>query len=205
MISLQHPETSPRELPFLKSFVPILTLFVIACGCSKQTPPAASSTTTPVSPSAALPPRLQEYFDQFCDYTGGLGIGFVPSHTYDFSFRQRLKQTQDPEFKRLFVLEHLHREIELALHYFEKGIKSVGKNITKPLTPTEWETTRQSILQRIDDLAAYSAFTNYAVGTPDELGRLSPEQLAVWNRGWIEELRERMQAATNAPGTTTKP
>jgi len=71
------------------------------CGCA----------TKHKSPTVNHDPKLDSYFQRYCDYTGGMGIGFVASHTYDFEFRQRLKTTQDTELRRLFVLQHLYREL----------------------------------------------------------------------------------------------
>lgn len=87
-------------------------LLLLLAGCSPDQPRS-------LRPIAPLPEGLDSYFERYCDYTGGLGIGFVPSHTYDFRFRQRLKTTHDPELKRLFVLDHLHGEVEFALDDFQ--------------------------------------------------------------------------------------
>jgi len=62
----------------------------------------------------SLPPRLDSYFEEYCDYTGNMGIGFVADHTWDYQFRHRLKTTTDPELKRLFVLQHLYADVEFV-------------------------------------------------------------------------------------------
>src|SRR5258707_13893174 len=100
----------------MRAPVLLLALVLAASGCSKQPERVASSSVV------ALPPRLDSYFEQYCDYTGALGIGFAPSHTYDYRFRQHLKETRDSELKRLFVLQHLHQEVEFALDDFQKGV-----------------------------------------------------------------------------------
>ena len=111
--------------------------------------------TTTQRTAAADDVKLDGYFQRYCDYTGGLGIGFVASHTYDFKFRQRLKATQDREIKRLFVLQHLYSELDLAISDFEKGIVVTGKNSSRKLTPEERVSTRTSIAERMDDLSRF--------------------------------------------------
>jgi len=166
-----------------------LALVLAASGCSKPPEQAAP-------PSAvALPPRLDSYFEQYCDYTGGLGIGFVAWHTYDYRFRQQLKETHDPELKRLYVLKHLHQSIEFALSYFEKGIVQTGKTSSRPLTFLEWQDTQKSIQAQIDDLATYNAFTNFVTTRGDPLDPPDPKLDAMW----IEELRGKLRSITNAP------
>src|SRR5688572_25007249 len=115
-----------------------IAVTLLCAGCGKQ------ASTVPQS-NIELPPRLNSYFEEYCDYTGGLGIGFVPSHTYDYRFRESLKRTQDPEFKRLYVLQRLFGDVEIALRDFGSGVVRTGKNSYKPLTLSEWQKTRQSI------------------------------------------------------------
>jgi hypothetical protein len=164
---------------------------LLAAGCTKQTPPNFPS-------SVVLPPRLDSYFETYCDYTGGLGIGFVPSHTYDYRFRQGLKTTHDPELKRLFVLQHLHRDVEFALDDFEKGIVRTGKSSFKPLTSQEWQSTQRSIQTQIDDLAAYTAFTNFVTAVRDPLDPADPSL----DSKWIEDLYRKLRGITNAPAAS---
>src|SRR5664279_5596616 len=99
----------------MKSRATCLALLVLMVGCASR--------SLRVSPAAvSLPPRLDSYFEDYCDYTGNLGIGFVAWHTYDYRFRQHLKTTQDPELKRLYVLQNLHRDVEISLRDFQAGI-----------------------------------------------------------------------------------
>src|SRR5687768_15965464 len=81
--------------------------------------------------------KLDTYFERYCDYTGGLGIRHVASHTYDYKFRQHLKETKDPELKRLFVLQHLYRELDFAMRDYERGEIRVGKVEYRKMTQTE--------------------------------------------------------------------
>src|SRR5437660_661255 len=142
----------------MKSIGVFTLLSAILLGCSGKTPPEK---TAPVAVQVALPDRLQSRFEGYCDYTGALGIGFLAWHTYDYRFRQQLKRTQDPELKRLYVLENLHRDTEAALDDLAKGIIRTGKTSSRPLTPAEWQAAYQRILQDVEDLAHYTAFTNY--------------------------------------------
>jgi hypothetical protein len=161
-------------------------LVVLLGGCATQ-----QSRNSPV----ALPLRLDSYFEDYCDYTGSLGIGFVAWHTFDYRFRQHLKATQDPELKRLFVLQNLHRDVEISLREFGAGIVVTGKTSSRPLTLSEWRSTQQRIQTQIDDLAAYTAFTNFATVSHDTMDR-SDRTL---DASWVEELRETLRSITNAP------
>jgi hypothetical protein len=171
----------------MKSLGAFTLLSVALVGCSEKPPPAA--------PQTALPDRLQSRFEDYCDETGSLGIGFVASHTYNYRFRQYLKRTQDPELKRLYVLENLHGETELALDDLEEGIIRTGKTSSRPLTAAEWQAARQRILQQVGDLAQYTAFTNYAVTARDPMDYPDPHLMF-----WVQELRENLRSITNAPG-----
>jgi hypothetical protein len=173
----------------MKFLIALTFLSLTLVGCSEKPPAAAPP------PQVALPDRLQSRFEDYCDYTGDLGIGFVAWHTYDYRFRQYLKRTQDPELKRLYVLENLHRDTEHALDDLEKGIMRTGKASSRPLTAGEWQAARQRISEQIEDLAKYTAFTNYAVSTRDLLDSPDPHLMF-----WIDDLRQVLSRITNAPG-----
>ena len=138
----------------MKPHVALALLSVALVGCSQKTPPTAA-------PPVALPERLQSRFEDYCDYTGSLGIGFVAWHTYDYRFRQSLKRTHDPELKRLYVLENLHRDTELALDDLGKGIIRTGKTSSRPLTASEWQAARQRILEQIEETARPCGFSSF--------------------------------------------
>ena len=165
-----------------------LALVVAITGCSKE-----SARVSPAAPT--LPSRLDLYFERYCDNTAGLGIGFDPSHTYDSRFRQHLKKTPDPELKRLFVLQHLYRDVEFDLNDFKAGIIRTGKVTSRPMTLPEWRSTRQSIQTQIDDLTAFVAFTNFTTVSRDPL---DPAYLSI-GVFWIEDLRGTLRSVTNAP------
>jgi len=181
----------------MKSLAHVLPLTVMLCGCS-QSPPAL-----PVTRQVELPPRLESYFKQYCNATGGMGIGSVAEHTYDYRFRQHLKHTQDPELKRLYVLQNLHQSVDWHLRDFEAGV-STGKGSSRPLTPSEWQAARQRLLEQIEDLATYAAYTNFArarverfseaVEEGDVMDLLVPGQ----DQRWIEVLRQRITNALAA-------
>lgn len=105
--------------------------------------------------SAVRDTRLDDYFERYCDYTGGMGIGFVASHTYDFEFRQHLKTTKDAELRRLFVLQHLYEETDHDLDDFERGIVRTGKSSSRLMTAEERVSTRVSITTQVDDLSRF--------------------------------------------------
>ncbi|MFT5524599.1 MAG: hypothetical protein ACI9HK_002554 [Pirellulaceae bacterium] len=129
----------------MKPVVLILCLTVcVSLGCKRPTESLSTSesnnftpnsqtadnTTTPTPAEISKTTedsRLQRYFERYCDYTGGMGIGFVASHTYDFNFRQHLKKTDDEELKRLFVLQHLYRDVDSSLRDYEEGRIRIGK------------------------------------------------------------------------------
>lgn len=99
--------------------------------------------------------KLDKYFKNYCDYTGGLGIGFVASHTYDFKFRQHLKRTRDEDLKRLFVLQHLYSDLDRAVRNFGEGIIYVGKVETRKMTSREKKAIRKKLLKQLDDLEEF--------------------------------------------------
>jgi hypothetical protein len=172
----------------MKTLFLSFAMVVAIGGCSQQPERVRSA-------NASLPLGLDSYFERYCDYTGGLGIGFVPSHTYDYQFRQHLKATHDPELKRLFVLQHLHRDVEFALNDFKAGIRRTGKSSSQPLTFSEWQSTQERIRSQIDDLAIYVAFTNFASVQHDPFTRIDPNL----DESWIDELRGTLRSVTNAP------
>jgi hypothetical protein len=135
-----------------------------------------------------------------------VGIGFVAWHTYDYRFRQHLKQTQDPELKRLYVLQNLHESVDRGLSDFEAGIKRTGKTSSRPLTQPEWQAKRHELLEQVEDLATYAAFTNFARARleripgrgPVEERDLMDTKVPGQEEGWIDGLRQRITKVTNA-------
>ena len=171
----------------MKNITIVIAIIALASGCSKKPP----NTVQPrESISAALPPRLDVYFQQYCDYTGSLGIGFCADHTYDYRFRQYLKKTEDPELKRLYVLYHLHQSLDWAIRDYEKGIVMTGKTSSRPLTPDEWKETKQRLIGEIDDLSAYVAFTNHATNAKDIFDQPDSEL----DQKWVAEKRKKVEA-----------
>ncbi len=176
-----------RLLSSMKASALLIALALI--GCSERAEHKVPQSTV------AMPPGLESYFEQYCDYTGGMGIGFVAEHTYDYRFRQHLKAMHDPELKRLFVLQHLNRDVEWAMGDFEKGRVRIGKARYRPLALSEWRDTQKRIGAQIDDLVTYYAFTNYATTNRDPFHPPDPKVESIW----IEELREKLRSITNAP------
>jgi hypothetical protein len=185
----ERPWRAPRHLRTMRTPATCLAVTLLFTGCSRPSPPSSQAA------AVTLPPRLDSYFESYCDYTGGLGIGFDASHTYDYRFRQHLKTTHDPELKRLFVLQHLQRDVEFALDDFEKGIVRTGKTSSRPLSLSEWQDAQRNIQTQIDDLATYYTFTNFATVMRDPFDPPDPNMDSMW----IDELREKLRNVTNAP------
>ena len=132
-------------------------------------------------------------------------VGHAPD-TYDYWYRQHIRDTTDVELKRLFVLRHLHRELDFALSDYELGRIRIGKVQYRPFTDTERQEAHDSLITRIADLAAYTAFTNYSVPilTLNERVDLPVLPKNFREAAFIDELRVRVSAVqhTNA---ATKP
>ena len=145
-----------------------ILLIAISIGCNQsnktniaqQAPPDRPEATKPESnilnpQSAENATRLQMYFERYCDYVGGLGIGFVASHTYDYKFRQHLKTTDDQELKRLFVLQRLYLEVDLAMHDYEAGQIRIGKSEYRQMTADEKIDAKNLLLEKLQDLERF--------------------------------------------------
>jgi hypothetical protein len=165
-----------------------LTLAFLLSGCA--TPPTGKGRA-----GATLPPRLDSYFEEYCDYTGNMGIGFSPDHTWDYEFRHRLKGTADPELKRLFVLQNLYRDVEFALRDLDAGKIRTGQAEYRPLTADEWLVTRGEIQRKIDDLTAYASFTNFTGSSFDPMYKPDPSL----DLARVDNLRQQLRGITNAP------
>ena len=124
-----------------------LVVAIVNCCCGYS--------TTHAQDAATVQSKLDKYFERYCDYTGGLGIGHDASHTYDYTFRQRLKGTKDAELKRLFVLQHLYRELDHAMGDYQRGEIRVGKAEYRKMTPAEMEKARKALIEMLDDLAEF--------------------------------------------------
>lgn len=107
--------------------------------------------------------RLQKYFEGYCDYTGGMER-FIPGNNYDYEFRQHLKTTDDQELKRLFVLQHLYRDVDSAMRDYERGVVRVGKNQYDPMTAAKKLAVKRRLTATLDDLKSFNP--------TDPLGRI---------------------------------
>ena len=160
------------------AFVLSLTCCVLL-GCNRPSEPVPESKSIDASmvphtsdtkdasllPAITIAPentRLQTYFERYCDYTGGMGIGFVASHTYDHQFRQHLKKSEDFELKRLFVLQHLYRELDDVVSDYQDGRIRVGKVEYREMSDDEKLDAKNRIIEMLDDLTAFN---------PDDPGR----------------------------------
>jgi hypothetical protein len=136
---------------------------------------------------------LQSRFEEYCDGHGS--SGFEAWDTLDYQFRQRLKRTQDPELKRLYVLSKLHMQATLVVSGLENTVEAAGHGGSPPMTPSELHAAQQRILELIEELAAYTSFTNFATASRRPLDIADP---AV-NPKWVEELRARLRSLTSNP------
>ena len=150
------PEDTPPEGKEYSSFVREAELPPLRRSVEIGRNLKVTSTNGPAA-IGSVPTKLlmDQYFEGYCDYTGGLGIGFSAIHTYDFEFRQRLKTTRDAELKRLFVLQHLYQELDWAIRNFEKGVVEIGKELRRPMTNAERVSARATIAERLNDLSAF--------------------------------------------------
>jgi hypothetical protein len=90
-----------------------------------------------VTASAELSDVETKYLKQFANYTGGMGIGFVPEHTYDYGFRQAVLKTKDEELQRAFILQKLPFRISSILNDLKRNQKMIGKAQYRDLKPDE--------------------------------------------------------------------
>lgn len=90
-----------------------------------------------VTASAELSEVETKYLQQFANDTGGMGIRFVPEHTYDYEFRQAVAKSKDEEVQRAFILQKLPFRIASLLDDLKKNQKMTGKDQYRDLTPDE--------------------------------------------------------------------
>lgn len=90
-----------------------------------------------VTASAELSDVETKYLMQFANYTGGMGIGFSPKHTYDYGFRQAVLKSKDEELQRAFILQNLPFRISSILNDLKNNQKMIGKTQYLDLTPDE--------------------------------------------------------------------
>jgi hypothetical protein len=96
---------------------------------------------------AELSETETKYLKLFANYTGGMGIGFVDSHTFDYQFRQSILKSKDEKVQKSYILYELPRHLEFILHDLEKNQKMVGKGIYEKLTKDE----RKALLKRFEE------------------------------------------------------
>ena len=66
-----------------------------------------------------------------------------------------LKKTTDPDLKRLFVLQHLYGEMDIAVSDYKEGVVVAGKGMKRNMTPEEKEATRKKLIEKIKDLELF--------------------------------------------------
>ena len=105
--------------------------------------------------TAELNQLEKKYLLEFGNYKGNLGLGFVPSHTYDYAFRQAIIKSKDETVQRAYILQRLPYEMKILLHTLEVG-KMVAKDEYQPLTPKEQQVAISqfeemlSLMQKLD-------------------------------------------------------
>jgi hypothetical protein len=103
-----------------------------------------------VTARAELTAVETKYLKQFANYTGGMGIEFVPEHTYDYEFRQAVLKSNDVGLQRAFILQKLPLLISSILHDLKENQKMIGKAQYRDLTPDE----RVELIQSFEECMA---------------------------------------------------
>jgi|GEM_PF-4191276 len=93
---------------------------------------------------AELSELEKKYLHSFANYRGGLGIGIVPQHTYDFALRQAVLKSKDENVQRAFILKNLPARIDSLLWQLESNRAWTGKTTYRQMTPAERAETVQS-------------------------------------------------------------
>ena len=166
-----------------KSYIAVLVALLMF-GCSRgvqHTPPK----------DHPMPDRFDHYLQGYADALDNRDIGGSPRDTYHYRIRQQIKKSDDPELKRVYVMYEMHMSLNQSIRHFEEGIVMTGQDSSRCMTPDEWQTKRQELLARVNDLAAYTAFTNYQTRTPDIMDESTFEKEVEW----VEELRQRIDKA----------
>ena len=89
----------------------------------------------------------KKYLDRFANYTGNMGIGFVPEHTFDYDFRQAILRSKDESVQKAFILHALPSELEGILDTLKSGRKMIGKGQYRNLTNED----RKLLLGKFDE------------------------------------------------------
>jgi len=88
-----------------------------------------------------------KYLRRFADYTGGMGIGFVPEHTYDYEFRQAVLKSKDEVVQKAFILQKLPFLISSILADLKKNQKMIEKAQYRELSPED----RAALIQSFEE------------------------------------------------------
>jgi hypothetical protein len=127
-------------------------------GCAESPPeqsPAAHAASTDFYFGVPPGSSLDDYFQAECRTPGNLGIGFLASHTYLYTFQQRLGTTKDRELERLYVLYHLYGDVEEVIQDLENGKIRVTTHERRPISAEEAKETAKDLEGRIIDLSRF--------------------------------------------------
>lgn len=97
--------------------------------------------------SAELSEVETKYLVMLANYTGGMGVGFVPWRTYDYNFRQAVLKSKDEGIQRAFILQKLPMRIDDILYDLKKNQTTIGKTEHRDLTPEE----RTKLIQSFEE------------------------------------------------------
>lgn len=92
----------------------------------------------------------KKYLDELANYTGNLGIGFVPEHTFDYGFRQAILHSKDEDVQRAFILHRLPRELDRIISTLRSGKKMTGKGQYENLS----EEDKKTLFARFEECMA---------------------------------------------------
>ena len=110
----------------------LITLLVLYTSCASQ---------------SELGPLEKKYLSRFGNYTGNMGLGFVPEDTFDYNFRQTIVNSKDKKVQKAFILDRLPREINYILRSLRDGRRNIGKGVYRKLHEKE----RNALLSRFTE------------------------------------------------------
>jgi hypothetical protein len=96
---------------------------------------------------AELSELEKKYLSVFGNYTGNMGIDFVPEHTFDYGFRQTIVNSKDEDVQKAFILDRLPGEIGEILYTLKSGKIMTGKGMYEDMD----EEDRKALLARFEE------------------------------------------------------
>ena len=102
----------------------------------------AQTTPPPICPNSTRISGVIVTIPEVLDWDSSLR-----THTIS-NLDSSLKKTTDPDLKRLFVLQHLYREMDIAVSDYKEGVVVAGKGMKRNMTPEEKEATRKKLIEK---------------------------------------------------------